>query len=120
MKPGKIIIVDEDVEFLAELKHSLVSRGCEVIALSGAADAVERALEIMPDAVVVEFSLSRGGGIRVAEKLSQRAQTREIPVVYLTSFYSVLTGHPDLKICFKSHFNPGKIVEDIIKHIEGY
>ncbi len=120
MKPGKIMIVDEDVEFLAELKHSLVSMGCEVTAVAEGVDAVERALEIMPDAVVVEFSLSRGGGIRIAEKLSQRAETREIPVIYLTAFYSILTGHPDLNICFKSHFNPGKIVEDIIKHIEGF
>ncbi len=114
------MIVDEDVEFLAEIKHFLVSRGCEVIAMTEGMDAAERALEVMPDAVVVEFGASRGGGIRIAERLRQRAETREIPVIYLTGFYSVLTGHPDLDICFKSHFNPGKIVEDIIRLMEKF
>jgi CheY-like chemotaxis protein len=120
VKFGKIMIIDNDVEFLDELKHSLISNGRCVIALQSGERAVEKAVSEKPDLIIIEFSAGPRGGIRIAEKLKSRSETSKIPVVYVTGYYSVLSEYPEERICFKSHFNPWAVVEEIKKIFEDF
>lgn len=113
MKFGRIMIIDDDVEFLRELKDYLSSAGREVVALTSGTNAERRALSERPDVILVELSAGPGGGVKIAERLKNTAGVSRIPVVYLTGYYSVLSENPDVKICLKRHFNPGRILKEL-------
>ncbi len=120
MKSGRIMVVDADVLFLDELRFTLAAGGWEVTALTSGMDAVEKALSDRPDVILVELSDGPGGGVRTAEKLKKTPGTAEIPVIYLTEYYSVLSEHPDAKICFKSCLNPRRVVKELMVLLDGF
>lgn len=115
MKFDRIMIIDDDVQFLEELKNYFASEGCEVVALTSGINAESRALSEMPDVILVELSAGPRGGVKIAERLKNTAGVSRIPVVYLTGYYSVLSEHPDVRICLKRHFNPGRILKELEK-----
>ncbi len=84
MSKGKILIVeDESIEAL-DIKHALESFGYEVpnIATSGE-DAVELALDIKPDLILMDIILKGNtDGIAAAAKIKEL----NIPVIYLTAY----------------------------------
>ena len=84
MSKGKILIVeDESIEAL-DIKHALESFGYEVpnIATSGE-DAVELALNIKPDLILMDIILKGNtDGIAAAAKIKEL----NIPVIYLTAY----------------------------------
>lgn len=118
MKLGKIMVIDHDPEFLEELKRFLGAKGCKVVPLENGSRAVGTALEEKPDAILVELSAGPGGGLRTAERLRRACGTSKIPVVYMTAYFSVLSENPDIRICLKRHFNPGRVVRELISLLE--
>ena len=84
MSKGKILIVeDESIEAL-DIKHALELFGYEVpnIATSGE-DAVELALDIKPDLILMDIILKGNtDGIAAASKIKEL----NIPVIYLTAY----------------------------------
>ncbi len=112
------MLIDSDSEFREELEHFFVSEGCDVTAITGGSDVVEKALSEKPDVILLELSAGPGGGVSAAERLKNTAGTSNIPVIYLTEYYSVLNEHPDVRICLKRHFNPERVVEEVKKILD--
>ncbi|SRR6266568_590607 len=90
MTKARILVV-EDENISAELVRSMLSNiGYDVCAVTAyGEEAVEKALELRPDLVLMDIRL-RGNmtGIEATEKIHQVADT---PIVYLTAFSDALT-----------------------------
>ena len=82
----RILVVDDDPDILALTEVALSDLGGLTVSLcESAADAVNRAREFSPDALLLDLYLPGIGGRGVLEKLRALPETRSLPVVLLTA-----------------------------------
>ncbi len=81
----KVMVVDDSLVDSEHLSKILRGAGCEVsVATSGdaALDLMRRAL---PDLVLMDINMPGTDGFATARKMGRQAQTKDIPVVFVTS-----------------------------------
>ena len=115
----KIMIVDDDKDFLEELKEVLEDAGYDVTGLSESAAVPAAATTLKPDVIVLDLRMPLMSGFEVASTLRTLTDTWHIPIIAMTGFYTIeeksfLMNFCAIKKCLKKPFNP----LDIIKEIE--
>lgn len=95
----KVMIVDDDSEFLAELKQTLDLNGYEVIAISDSTLAQKKANNTKPDVIVLDLKMEDMSGFEVAEQLRHSSSTMQIPIIGITGFFKEEEHIPLLNIC---------------------
>jgi two-component system, cell cycle response regulator DivK len=89
-----LVLVTEDVTDARDLfKVFLEFEGFEVVTAANGEEAVERAREVQPDAIVMDLSMPVMDGFQATEELRLDVRTRDIPVVALSGH--VLPQHTD-------------------------
>jgi two-component system, cell cycle response regulator DivK len=89
-----VVLVTEDVTDARELFQVFLEfEGFEVVTASNGEEAVERAKEVQPDAIVMDLSMPVMDGFTAAEHLKHDVRTRDIPVIALSGH--VLPSHTD-------------------------
>jgi CheY-like chemotaxis protein len=83
----KILIVDNDEDFLQMLDKRLTVEGYSVIKATSGADAIGLALLEQPDIIILDVLMPEMEGEEVAAKLKEFAQTKNIPVLYITALF---------------------------------
>jgi two-component system, OmpR family, response regulator VicR len=92
-KPKQILAVDDDIEFLEELKTALKSAGFETdFALNGF-EAGRKIYTNKPSLILLDFKMPGLDGFEVCKILQMYEDTKRIPVFALT----VLTSEKDIK-----------------------
>lgn len=84
----KIIVIDDDVQFLEEMQILLTSKGYDVKVLSDGAFAAVEVCRFKPDAVLLDLKMSGESGFEIAGELRQNAETSKIPIIGITGFYT--------------------------------
>lgn len=88
------MLVTEDVTDARELFQTFLQfEGFDVVLASNGAEAVERAQETRPDAIVMDLSMPVMDGYTAAEALRADIRTRDIPLVALSGH--VLPQHTE-------------------------
>lgn len=81
-----LILVAEDEQEIRELIFfSLQFAGFEVITVPNGQEAVEKAVEVMPDLILLDVRMPKMDGFETCKVLKQQAQTKDIPVVFLSA-----------------------------------
>lgn len=92
LKP--LVIVTEDVTDARELFQVFLEfEGFDVVTVANGEEAVARAQELHPDAILMDLSMPVMDGFRATEALRNDIRTRDIPVVALSGH--VLPQHTD-------------------------
>jgi signal transduction histidine kinase/CheY-like chemotaxis protein len=76
-----ILAIDDDPQVISLYDRFLKTQGFEVIALSDASMAVERARELKPFAITLDIMMPQKDGWQVLRELKQDPETREIPIL---------------------------------------
>lgn len=84
----KVMIVDDDLEFLEELNDTLNSSGYEVIVESDSGNVLKAAEEKKPDIIVLDLNMPRKSGFRIADELAKSPATAGIKIVAMTGHYT--------------------------------
>jgi signal transduction histidine kinase/AraC-like DNA-binding protein len=85
--PGPILIVDDDPQVLAHYRQ-IVTKGCPAYSVRTAADgvaAVSLMAEETPSLVILDLMMPEMDGFDVLDWMREGAQTRQVPVVVLSS-----------------------------------
>ncbi len=82
----KILLVDDDVDFVEATKTVLESRPYEVIVASEGEEGLRKAREENPDLILLDVIMPVKDGFTAAEQLKKDPQLSKIPVIMLTSF----------------------------------
>ncbi len=87
MDEGKkrILIADDEQEFLKTLKMILETHDYEVITAFDGQEALEKVRQHKPDAIVLDISMPKLDGHEVRNRLQSEQTYRHIPVVMLTA-----------------------------------
>lgn len=80
--PAKILIVDDEKNIVDILKYNLIKEGYETIEAYDGKEAIEKALRLNPDIILLDVMLPVFDGFAVCRKLREKIQT---PIIMLTA-----------------------------------
>ena len=83
-KKTKVLIVEDEEDVAKALKVWLKANGYIAIIAIDSIQGVTMAHKDKPDLIILDIMIPGGGGFAVAERLKQAADTRDIPIIYLT------------------------------------
>ncbi len=85
-KKAKILLVDDDVDFVEATKTVLESKPYEVIVAHEGEEGLRKARKENPDLILLDIIMPVKDGFTAAEQLKKDPQLSKIPVIMLTSF----------------------------------
>ena len=85
-KKAKILLVDDDIDFVESTKIVLESKPYEVIIAHEGDEALRKARETNPDLILLDVIMPVKDGFTAAEQLKKDPQLSKIPTLMLTSF----------------------------------
>ncbi len=86
MLPAKILVVDDDPDFVEIMRTILESQGYTVITSSSGRDALARVKAEHPDLMLLDIMMSTVlDGLNVSEQLAQDPDARYMPVIMVSS-----------------------------------
>ena len=85
-KKAKILLVDDDIDFVESTRIVLESNSYEVIVALEGDEGLRKAREEKPDLILLDIIMPVKDGFTAAEQLKKEPQLRKIPTIMLTSF----------------------------------
>ncbi len=92
----KILIVDDEKDILTLLSYNFKLDNMEVHTASNGLDAVEKALDIVPDVILLDVMLPDIDGIEVCERLRKQEELKHTLILFLSARgedYSQVAGY---------------------------
>jgi len=83
----RILVADDDPERLRALMERLQREGFDVLSAQDGLEALDRAREELPDAIILNLLLRRIDGLRVCEILKSNPATTNIPVLLMAGVH---------------------------------
>jgi DNA-binding response OmpR family regulator len=80
-----ILIAEDEREIRELIGYCLQFAGFEVVTVPNGQEAVEKAVEITPDLVLMDVRMPKMNGIEACRVLKQQEKTKNIPVVFLSA-----------------------------------
>ena len=80
-----ILVVEDDSEIRTIAAMRLEAAGFKTIAAVDGQDGIDKAVEVMPDAIVMDVRMPRKDGLTALGELKARNDTCRIPVVILSA-----------------------------------
>lgn len=81
---GRVLVAEDDVDVGAWLRRVLIANGYEVVLVQDGLAAVVRAIELLPDIIILDVNMPRMGAVDVLPQLLTNPGTREIPVIVMS------------------------------------
>lgn len=103
-KATKVMVVDDDPDFLEQHRIVLSGMGFDVVSAERSDEALEVANREIPDAFVLDLMMERtDSGARLARALRRDPRFRKAPIIMLTSVVR--------EVGFEVHRNPQEVLE---------
>lgn len=117
MKKPKILIIDDDEEFLSELKEMLELSGYEMTAISDSTRTTEITAVGSVDVILLDLKMPGKSGFELAYELSRFPGFQDVPILAMTGLYKeeyeplfVTCG---IKKCLKKPLHPLSVIAEI-------
>ncbi len=86
MSKGKILIVDDDPDFVSYARTVLESDGYEVVSAGNGDQGLRVLARESPDVVVLDVIMSSVlDGLNMSQKMAENATYRQVPIIMVTS-----------------------------------
>ena len=116
----RILLIDDDVDFVKATTRVLQSKPYEVIAAYDGKEGLEKARSEKPDLILLDILMPKVDGFAVAEQFKKDQSLSKIPVLALTSF-SDSYGQPfafEVSDFLQKPVNPKDLLAKVEKHLE--
>ncbi len=82
----KVLIVDDDIDFVEANRVALEARGLAVVTASDSREAVERARAEKPDLIIMDLMMERlYAGFSAVQALAAQEETAHIPIIMVSA-----------------------------------
>lgn len=119
----KVLLVDDDVDFVEVNREVLEEKGYQVEVAHNGKKALEKALSEKPDIIILDVVMTTPTeGIHVAQELRKNEKTKDIPIIMLTGVrekmgipYQIGPEEEYLPVTefIEKPFPPAKLVEKV-------
>jgi DNA-binding response OmpR family regulator len=96
-KGYRILIADDEPEVVDLVRMMLEWEGYEVVGAFDGEETVERALNDLPDLILLDVRMPKMSGLNVLAELQKDPLTAEVPVIML----SVVTTYPEVRMALQ-------------------
>lgn len=86
MKIKRILIVDDDIEYMNELEELLVREAFEVIKKNNTIKILVFIKKLKPDLIILDFKINGMTGIDVTKLVRNCRETEDIPVILVSNY----------------------------------
>ena len=86
MSGKKILLVDDDLDFIQILEFDLKKRGYEVEMANNGEDGLEKLKTYKPALIILDIKMPKMDGYTFVRRIKKDAETKHIPVIVLTSY----------------------------------
>ncbi len=106
----KVMVVDDDPEFLEELSSTLVLNEYDVVTVEHPQEVVERVHQTSPDVILLDLNMPARSGFQVACDLNFFANLSRIPIIAMTGFFQdkpcAVWNKYGIADCLRKPFDP--------------
>ncbi|MDD5246920.1 MAG: response regulator [Candidatus Omnitrophica bacterium] len=117
MSKKKVMVVDDDREFLEELCELLVLSGYEMVSVNDPAAALQIAVSEKPQVILIDLKMPGKSGFQLAEEFRGLAQLEQVSLIAMSAFfkeeYKPLLSICGIKRCLKKPFHPLEAITEI-------
>lgn len=92
MPKAKILLVDDDQDFVASTKTVLESKPYEVVVAYNGNEGLEKAKAENPDLIILDVIMPMTDGFTAAEQFKKDPELNKIPIIMLTSYSTQRSG----------------------------
>ena len=118
MANKKVMIIDDDKEFLEELKETLKLNDYEIIAVEDPALALNMAVSKKPDVVLLDLKMPGKSGFMLADEFRDSRKIADIPIIAMSGCFKSKDSE-FLNICgFRDYLEKPFRPADVIAKIE--
>lgn len=108
MRKKKVLIVDDDADFVAMNKSALELEGYEVAVAYSGKECIDLVDSVAPDIILLDMMMETWSeGTNVVDKLRMYKKTKDTPIILITS------------VNFRSNYGDVSDMEDFMK-VDGY
>jgi len=121
----KVLLVDDEVDFVETNKVALENKGYKVVVAYDGKEALEKALREKPDVIILDVMLKRKTeGFDVSRELREHEETRDTPIIMLTAIKETMNIkqriEPDKEWLPVTEFlekpvSPDKLIEKVVE-----
>jgi len=90
----KILIVDDEPDFISMLKMRLEAGGYDIISASDGREGLQKAQKETPNLILLDILMPEKDGYTTLRELREKKNTKSIPII-------VLTAKPEMKELFE-------------------
>ena len=83
--PGKVLIIDDDIDTLKLVGLMLQHQGYEIMAAPSGAKGLAKAWSGSPDVILLDLMMPEMDGFAVMDRLQSDPATAEIPIIVVTA-----------------------------------
>ena len=121
---AKILLIDDDPDFVEATKLVLESKAYRVVTASDGNEGLAKARREEPDLIILDIIMPVKDGFNAAEELKKDPELKKIPVIMLTSFsekvgettFSISQG---LTLDTEDYIDKPVSPEELLKRVEG-
>jgi len=85
---AKILVIDDDPDFVLAVRMALEAHGFEVEEAATAEEGIEKVLSVQPDLVILDVMMPTGyEGFEAARAIREEHGLKDLPLVILTSLH---------------------------------
>lgn len=122
MKIEKILILDDDVEYLNEIEEFFVQENFIIIKKIDTNDILNFVKKNTPDLIILDYKINGLTGIDVAKLITNDPKTNGLPIILLTNYYNGNvhdyckdTMKLGIHVCLKKTIKPDVLIDEIKK-----
>lgn len=124
MTPPTILIVDDEPDLLASIEFVLGGQGFRTVtAATGTAALAAANSDPSPSLILLDVWLPDIGGVEVSRRLSDRAKTRSIPIIFVSATDRDALRRQGLALENREYlgkpFSLGELLEKVRRTLEG-
>jgi len=88
---NRILLVDDENDFIELLQYKLAGRGYELIVANDGVHALSQARQMKPSLILLDILLPDLDGLSVCEILRRQPSTKNIPIIFMSALTSEVT-----------------------------
>ncbi len=81
----RILLIDDEPDFLVMLRKTLELNSFEVISTMDAAKACEIAIDVKPDLIVLDYVFARIDGFQICRSMRRNPDISDIPIIMISA-----------------------------------
>jgi DNA-binding response OmpR family regulator len=87
----RILIVDDEVDFVELLKFRLARLDCELLVAYDGVQALSQARQFKPDLILLDILLPDVDGLSVCQMLRRQPSSKTTPIIFMSALTSEVT-----------------------------